>query len=315
MKAVGLYEYGGPEVLKTVELPDPHAGTGEVRIKVRAATVNAADAMLRTGLLKEAYYKDLEPPFIPGMDVAGLIDEVGDDVEQSFGWQVGHEVAAVVNNHGGYGGYSEYVVVPALSVAKKPKDTTFVEAASFLMNALTARVTLNTLALTKGAILGVTGGAGAFGGYVIQLASSEGIRVIADAAEADVELIRSFGASDIVQRGDGVAERFRVLAPNGVDAVADGALLFDKITPAICDGGQIAIVRGWGGDPGRNITVRRINVHNSVTDHKAITQLAGQVEAGVLSLRVAATFLASKAADAHRMLDKGGVRGRIVLEF
>ena len=314
MKAVGIYQYGGPEVLQTIDLPEPHAGPGQVRIRVRAAAVNPADVMLRSGLLRD-YYAGLQPPFIPGMDIAGTIDEVGDGAEQSHGWSVGQDVVAVVDNHGSYGGYSQYVVVLASSVARKPTGSTFVEASTFLMNALTARVALNTLALPAGATLGVTGGAGAFGGYVIQLAAAEGLRVVADAVETDVDLIRSFGASEVVCRGDGVVQRFREIVPAGLDAVADGALLCEQITPAIRNGGQIVVVRFWDGEPGRDITVHQINVRSSVTDDAAIARLAEQVEFGVLTLRVAAVFPADQTVDAHRMLDRGGVRGRIVLEF
>lgn len=311
MKAIGINEYGGPDVLRVVELPDPHPGEGEARIRVRAATVNPADVMLREGLLK-AQYEGLQPPFIPGMDVSGTIDEVGDGVA---GWQVGEEVVAIVDNQGSLGGYSEYVVVPAESIARKPKGKTFVEAASFLMNALTARVALDALSLSDGATLGVTGGAGAFGGYVIQLAADEGIRVVADASDKDVELLRSLGAHDIVARGDDVARRFLDVVPAGLDAVADGAVLTSAVVPAIREGGQLAVVRGWTGDPGRGITVHRVNVRDFATDHAKIARLAEQVEEGTLTLRVAETFPAEQAAEAHRMLERGGVRGRIVLEF
>ncbi|GHO87069.1 zinc-binding dehydrogenase [Dictyobacter formicarum] len=139
--------------------------------------------------------------------------------------------------------------------------------------------------------------------------------MVADAAETDVDLIRSFGASEIVRRGDGMAQRFRNVVSARLDAVADGALLCEQITPAIRNGGQIVVVRFWDGEPGRDITVHRINVRGSVTDHADIARLAEQVESGVLTLRVTAVFPADQAVDAHRMLDRGGVRGRIVLEF
>jgi D-arabinose 1-dehydrogenase-like Zn-dependent alcohol dehydrogenase len=150
---------------------------------------------------------------------------------------------------------------------------------------------------------------------VIQLAAHEGLRVIADAAPADEALIRSFGASDIVPRGKDVAQRIRELVADGVDAVADGALLGAAIVPAIKDGGQIVLVRGWDADPGRAIRAQRINVRQRSTDSKAITLLRENVEAGILSLRVAACYPADQVVEAHRRMDAGSVRGRITLEF
>jgi NADPH:quinone reductase-like Zn-dependent oxidoreductase len=313
VKAVGLYDYGGPEVLRVLEIPTPHAGPGDVRIRVRAAGVNPTDTLLRSGWRRGRW--GAEPPFVPGMDVAGTIDEVGDGVEDSHGWSVGDEVTAIVVPKGNSGGYSEHVVVPADSVTRKPKGTTWAEAASFLMNALTARQALDLLNLPAGATLGVTGGAGAFGGYVIQLAANAGLRVIADSSPADEELIRSFGAHEIVPRGDGVAARFRAVVPGGLDAIADGALLHEQVIPAIRDGGQIAVLRLWEGEAERGITVNPFTVRSYATNAAAINRVREQVESGVLAIRLAATLPYYEAAEAHRRLERGGLRGRVVLEF
>jgi NADPH2:quinone reductase len=313
VKAVGLCDYGGPEVLRVLDIPAPHAGPGEVRVRVRAAGVNPTDTLLRGGWRRGRW--GAEPPFVPGMDVAGTIDEVGDGVEDSHGWFVGDEVAAIVVPKGNSGGYCEHVVVPADSVTRKPKGTTWAEAASFLMNALTARQALDLLDLSAGATLGVTGGAGAFGGYVIQLAANAGLRVIADSSPADEELIRSFGAHEIVPRGDGVAARFRAVVPGGLDAIADGALLFEQVIPAIRDGGQIAVLRLQEGGAERGITVHSFTVRSYATNAAAINQVREQVESGVLAIRLAATLPYYEAAEAHRRLERGGLRGRIVLEF
>ncbi|HYW36076.1 MAG TPA: alcohol dehydrogenase catalytic domain-containing protein, partial [Balneolaceae bacterium] len=115
MYAIGLDHYGGPEVLHTVELPDPQPKAGEIRVKVRAAGINPVDVMVREGALA-ALYAELDPPFVPGMDIAGTIDMIGDDVDQNFRFTVGQEVVGMVDNHGSYGGYSEYVCLPAASV-------------------------------------------------------------------------------------------------------------------------------------------------------------------------------------------------------
>lgn len=316
MKIIGLFNYGGPEVLETIEIAEPHAGIGQVRIRVQAAGINPADVMLREGEL-HGFYPDVVPPFVPGMDIAGTIDEIGDNIDPAFGLTLGDDVVGIVDNLGSYGGYSEYVVLPAASVTHKPTGSTFPEAASFLMNALTARCALDAFSLKPGATLLVTGAAGAFGGYVTQLAASEGLRVIAVASERDEELLRSFGADIVVKRGeaDDLVQRILAIVPEGVDAVADGALLHERIVPVISDNGQIAVVRFWDGDPGRNIKIHPINVRSRATDHAAINRLREQVESGVLTTRVAAAFPASEAVEAHRRLDQGGLRGRLILEF
>lgn len=313
MKAVGLYNYGGPEVLEVLEVPTPHAGPGEVRVRVRAAGVNPTDTLLRSGWQRGRW--GAEPPFVPGMDVAGTIDEVGEGVKNSHEWTVGDEVTAIVVPKGSSGGYSEHVVVPAASVTTKPAGATWAEAASFLMNALTARQALDLLGLPAGATLGVTGGAGAFGGYVIQLAANAGLRVIADSSSADEELIRSFGAQEIVPRGEGIAVRFRTVVPEGLDAIADGALLHDQVIPAIRDGGQIAVLRLWEGQTERGIKVHPFTVRSYATNTAAINRVREQVESGVLAIRIAATLPYYEAAEAHRRLERGGLRGRIILEF
>jgi NADPH:quinone reductase-like Zn-dependent oxidoreductase len=314
MKAIGLAAYGGPEVLIWFELPEPHAGPGEVRVRVRAAGVNPVDAMLRQGLLAAAY-RDVQPPFVPGMEVAGTIDEIGTGVDAGYGLTVGVDVVGLVDSHGSRGGYSEYIVLQAESVTRMPAGTTFSQSASFLNNALTARNALDAFDLAKGSTLLVTGAAGAVGGYLTQLASADGIQVLAVASEADEALVRAFGAHTFIPRGDAVVDRVLATVPGGVDAVADAALLHERILPAIRDGGQLGTFRGWSDDPGRDITVHPLNVRQRAEDHAAIVQLRDQVEAGLLTLRVAETLPMGQAAQAHRKLDRGGLRGRIILEL
>lgn len=318
MKAIGINKYGGPEVLQMLEVPEPHAGAGEVRIRVLAAGINPADVMLRKGVLHE-YYKDLALPFIPGMDVSGIIDEMGDNVDPAYRLTIGEEVVGIVDNKGSYGGYSEFVVLPASSVTRKPGNTSFLNAASFPMNALTARCALDVLKLKPGATLLVTGAAGAFGGYVTQLAAFEGINVIAVASNRDEELLRSFGATVVIQRGEDLVQRIQNIVPEGVDAVADGALLHGKIVPVIRENGQIAVVNPWDGVPGRGITVHPLNVRISLAENKKINKeiarLSELIESGVLTTRVAAVFPATEVVKAHELFDQGGIRGRIILDF
>lgn len=313
MRAVGVVEFGGPEALRVVELPEPHAGPGEVRIRVHAATVNPTDTYTRDGTRAERLRVD-PPPYVPGMDVAGVLDEIGDGVTTGFG--TGDQVMAIVVPAGSRGGYAEYVVVPAASVARSPRGASAAEASTLPMNGLTARLALDRLDLRPGDTLGVTGAAGAFGGYVVQLAKAEGLRVIADASEADEALVRTLGADVVVRRGPDVAERMRQVMPAGLDAVADGAVLDGLISAAVRDGGAIATVRGYDEPaPRRGIRFHPVWVREYAREQAKLDRLRELVEQGRLTLRVAQTFRPEAAAEAHRRLEAGGVRGRLVLEF
>jgi len=183
------------------------------------------------------------------------------------------------------------------------------------MNALTARLSLDQLALKPGQTLAVTGAAGCYGGYVVQLAKAEGLRVIADASAADAQLVRDLGADIVVRRGDDIAVQIRAVAPDGVDGLADGAVQNELAVGAVRDGGAFASVRGWAGNEERGITFHRTMVRNY--DHRSdlLEQLRKQAEAGLVTLRVAATYPMEEAAEAHRRLEAGGTRGRCVIRF
>lgn len=310
MRAVAITSFGGPEVLEVVDLPEPHPGPGEVRIRVAAAAVNPTDTVYRAGWYRRP--ADDAAPDVPGMDAAGVIDEVGEGTS----WSVGDEVMAVVLPTGPHGGaYATQVVVPADSVARIPSGSTLVEASTLPMNGLTARVSLDQLALEPGQTLAVTGAAGAYGGYVIQLAKQDGLTVIADASEADEALVRSLGADEVVRRGDDVADRIRALRPGGVDGLADGAVQDGKVLAAITDGGGLAVVRGWNGPTERDIVLHKTFVSSYAHNQEALDRLRQQVEAGQVTLRVADTYDAADAARAHERLEAGGTRGRLVITF
>jgi NADPH:quinone reductase-like Zn-dependent oxidoreductase len=139
--------------------------------------------------------------------------------------------------------------------------------------------------------------------------------VVADASEDDEALVRALGADVIVRRGDDVAQRIREVMPDGVDGLADGAVLDDKVLAAIKDGGGLAVVRGWNGPIERDITLHKTFVSHYALDHDALDRLRQQVEAGQVTLRVADTYDAADAPQAHRRLEAGGTRGRLVITF
>ena len=312
MRAVGLLEHGGPEALQVVDVPAVSAGPGEVRIAVKAAAVNPTDTMARNGSRADVQKLD-PPPYVPGMDIAGVVDQVGEGV--TTGVQVGDSVIAMVVPKAAHGGYREQIVLDARAVVAAPAGTTHIEACTLPMNGLTARQSLDLLELSRGQVLAVTGGAGAYGGYVIALAKEEGLTVIADAADSDRELIESLGADIVVSRGADLAARIRAHFPDGVDGFADGALLNELALPAVKDGGRLTSVRGFEGDGERGIEVLPTWVRRYDGEYEKLDRLRAQCEAGILKLRVAHVVPPERAAEAHRRLEAGGTRGRMVIVF
>ncbi|HET9691541.1 MAG TPA: NADP-dependent oxidoreductase [Acidimicrobiales bacterium] len=313
MRAVGVVEFGGPEALQVVDVPDPPMRDGHVRIRVHAAAVSPTDTFVRNGARAEAQRAVGPPPYVPGMDAAGVLAEIGPGVETDL--QVGDPVMAIVVPKGSRGGYSEQLVLPADSVVRAPAGASHAEASTLPMNGLTARLALDVLDLPAGSVLAVTGAAGAFGGYVVQLAKADGLTVIADASDADEALVRGLGADVVVGRGDGFAEAVRSHFPDGVDGAADGALLHQLLAPAVKDGGMVVTVRGYGETVDRGVEFRPVWVSEYSRAHDKLDRLRQQVEQGQVTLRVADEIPKERAAEAHRRLEAGGVRGRLVITF
>ncbi|WP_300613617.1 NADP-dependent oxidoreductase [Trebonia sp.] len=311
MRAVGFTEFGDPSVMHIVTLPIPVPGPGQVRVRVAAAAVNPTDLGFRHG---GRHLPDgVTPPYIAGMDLAGVIDEVGPSVS---GWRAGDRVMAAVSPWvSGGGAQAEYRLVSEDQLALVPDGISLEAAATLPMNAMTVRTALDMLALRPGQTLAVTGSAGAVGQYAIQLGAHDGLIVIGDAKPEDAELIRSFGPRHVVERGAGMAAAVRELYPDGVDAVLDAALLGPAILPAVRDGGQLMAVRPFQGEPERDITISLVLVGSHLHEGTRLAQLADLAAKGVLTLRIAELIPAENAAQAHRRLEAGGVRGRLVLTF
>ena len=315
MRGIGVIEFGGPEALQVVDLPEVHAGPGEVRLRVHAATVNPTDTFIRGGARADALRESGPPPYIPGMDAAGVIDEVGPDTETDLA--VGDRVMAMVIPRGSHGAYRESIVLKADAVSRAPAGVSHAEASTLPMNALTARLSLDQLALRPGQTLAVTGAAGCYGGYMVELGKADGLTVIADAADKDVRLVTDLGADIVVPRGADIAEQIRNVCPDGVDALADGAVQNEQTLGAIRDGGGYASVRGWGGPDGgqRGINFHITFVFNYDRRRDLLERLREQVEAGQVTLRVNSTYPADQAAETHRLFKQGGHRGRFVITF
>lgn len=304
-----ITEPGDERVLHVAARQLRDAGPGELRIAVKAAAVNPTDIGLR-----ERGAGDLPPPWIPGMDAAGVVESVGEGVDR---FVAGDEVmAAVMPRRPEGGAQAELIVVPAASVVPIPAGATLPQASTLPMNGLTARLGLELLGLQAGETLALTGAAGLLSSYVIPLAKERALRVVADAKPDDEALVRSFGADVIVPRGEEFCAAVRDTAPDGADALFDTALLGRAAFPAIRDGGAIAVVRGWDdSQPPRGITVRQVWVRTVLERTDWLEHLRELASDGRLALRVAGEYSPEQAAQAQRVTAAGGLRGRAVIVF
>ena len=308
-RAVGIMRPGDTGVLRVIERPVREPGPGEVRLRVRAAAVNPTDISLR-----ELGAEGFPPPWVPGMDAAGMVEAVGGGVDRLA---VGDLVMAAVSPRRAEGGaQSELLVVSAASVVPIPRGATLEEAATLPMNGLTALLALDLLDLRPGQSLAVSGGAGLLASYAIPLARDRGLRVLADARPEDEALVGSFGADTVLARGAGFPAAVRAATAGGADGVLDTALLGGAVLPAIRDGGALAVVRGWSkAEPERGIQIRRVWVRSVLERTEWLEELGRLASQRRLQLRVVSTHPPERAADAHRMLEAGGLRGRAVIVF
>jgi NADPH:quinone reductase-like Zn-dependent oxidoreductase len=276
--------------------------------------VNPTDITFRSGG-RAAQLAGHPAPYVPGVDAAGVVDRFGPDSDGRLA--VDDPVCAFVVPMGpGGGSYAEYIVVPEASVVPAPRGASIWEAATLLLNAATARLALNALALLPGETVAIVGGAGAVGGYAIQLAKAEdGLTVLTNARATDEELVRSLGADLIVETTTDLAAAMRRELPDGVAGLIDGAVLNGAILPAVADGGTLVTLMGWSGPGQRNVSIRPISSFDASTNTALFDHLRQQAQHGTLTLRVADIVPATKAGEAHRRLAAGGVRGRLVLDF
>lgn len=312
MHAVGFTEFGGPGALRILDLPEPKAGPGEAVVRVRASAVNPTDVALRSGALRPLM-AGLAPPFVCGVEFAGHVHELGEGVA---GLRIGQPVIGLVNaRRPGGGAHAELVVVPAASLAPAPASLDLAQAATIPMNALTASMCLDALALPAGSTVLVTGGAGVLGGYTIQLAKRRGLRVVADAFDDDVALLERLGADEIVPRGGAMAQSVRRRHPRGVDGLVDAAALGDAAASAVRDGGGAAIVRA--SRPVTDARLRRsvISVFDRAGDSATLQALSAAAQNGSITPRLGRRLPFAAAAEGHRLVEKGGMRGRVVLVF
>ena len=312
MRAVAFDVFGDQEVLHVTDLPEPEAGPGHVVVKVAAATINPTDVMMRVGK-QAALMTGLRPPFVAGMEFSGHVHALGAAVS---GFRLGQAVMGLVNpRRPERGAHAQYVVVPEASIAAVPDGVDLVAAATLPMNGVTALMSLDMLGLRPGDALLVTGAAGAVGGYVSQIGRSQGLRVVADAGPSDESLVRALGASDVVPRGEGLAAAVRVLFPQGVDGLLDAALLGRAASALVRDGGVAVALRRANPIDDPRLRCLYVSVTEGMADTAKLVRLGELVRTGQLTPRIARTLRPDEAAEGHRLVEGGGLRGRVMLVF
>ena len=298
MKAIQFDRFGETDVLHEADVEVPQPGAGQVRVRVMAAGVNALDGKIRSGVLQAMFPTPL--PVIPGFEVAGVVDALGDGVTDMT---VGDEVVGWSDT----GAYAQYAL--ASTVAPKPANLDWQRAVALPVAGETAERVLNLLGVARGETLLIHGAAGAVGTVAVQLAVARGARVIGTAGTDNQDYVASLGATATVY-GDGLVERVRALAPDGIDAVLDVAgkgALEDSI---ILRGGTDRIVTLADFSAGQlGVTFSKGGGERSADRLAALAQDAAT---GTLVITVTAYPLA-KAATAQQVSDSGHVRGKLVL--
>ncbi|MEU9074996.1 NADP-dependent oxidoreductase [Kitasatospora sp. NPDC004745] len=300
MKAVTVPGFGGPEVLRAAETPDPLPGPGEVRVRVRAAGVQPVDLAVREGFSPPG--ARIEPPFVLGNEFAGVVDRLGPG---SHGWQVGDEVLGfrLLNCH------AEFVTVDTAQLVAKPAAMPWEQAGSLSASGQTAHMALRLLGVGPGDTVLVHGASGGVGTVAVQLARAWGATVIGTAGERNHAYLRGLGAVPVAY-GEGLVERVRAVAPQGVDAAFDaaGRGALEASVELVADRARIGTVVDYPG--AERLGVRGLRAERTAA---RLAELVGLWEAGGLRLEVAEAFPLERAADAHRMVGTGHVRGKVVL--
>ena len=301
-------EHGDADVLVVADVPLPQPGHGEVRIQVHAAGTNPVDA----GNRADGSWAQVSAPFIPGYDVAGTVDSLGDGVTDL---SPGTRVMALTAFPRGQGGYAEYVVVSRDAIASISESTSYQSAAATPLAGGTADEILARLELPQGSRLLVLGASGGVGSFLLQLAALRGLDVVAVGSSRHHDRLRGLGASACVDyaRTDALDA---VLADGHVDAVADlvGGSTISALLPALRDRGQLATIATPEVDidtvVDRNLTVHGVLIAD---DGDRTRRLAALLASGDLVGQVAHAFPFERAAEAHRLLDNGHAGGKIVL--
>ncbi|QDP95959.1 NADP-dependent oxidoreductase [Microlunatus elymi] len=305
MRAIAYEKFGSADVLQPVDLPKPHIGPDTVLVKVKAAAVNPVDYKIREGYLQGLI--DAQFPVVPGWDVAGVVEQPGLDTPE---FQAGDEILAYARADVVSGGtLAEYVAVPVRTAAHKPAELSFEEAAALPLAGLTALQSVRRAGVDAGSTVLVHAAAGGVGSFAVQLARHAGARVIGTGSPDNHDFLRSLGAEPIDYHGDLVASA-RELAPDGFDVILDyvGGTAIDTVPQLLKQGGVVASItdaRARDEFGGQYVWVR--------PDAVDLAELAELAARGVVKIEISEVFDLDHAADAHRAVESGHTRGKVVV--
>jgi len=299
MKAIVVHEYGGPEVLKLEDYPDPVAGPGEVLIRVAASSVNPIDYKRRAGLTKDFY--PMQFPSLIGVDVAGTVVKIGQGVE---GFSIGDHVFAMADNT-----YAELCVVKVAVLAKIPEGLDLIQAAALPLVTVTGNQLLAGTGIKAGQTVMVVGAVGNVGRSAIFTAKSRGATVIAGVLKRQMDEAKTVGADQFAATDDDAA--IANLPP--LDAVADtvGGQTAEKLIAKVKSGGVYASVVPPPQDAAKYPSVKVVHVFSKF-DRKTLEFMAEAVRDGKLVIPISRKMPLSKAAEAQAAAEKGGI-GKILL--
>ena len=304
MRAMAYDHYGDDAVLQYRELPDPKVGPGEVRIRVLRTSVNPVDWKVMSGgldALMDAWF-----PVVPCWDVAGVVETVGIDTPE---FAVGDEVVAYARKDVVHGGTAaELVTMSVRGVARKSSSLSWDQAGGLPLTGLTALQSLDRVGLGAGETILVHGGAGGVGSAAVQLAHARGARVIATASAHNHPYLTGLGVDHPIEYGDGLLERVRALAPEGVDVVVDyvGGVL-DVTLAVLAPGGRHASIADASvlESGGAWVWVR--------PDAAGLALLGELADRGDLTVEVAQVLPLDRLAEAFSLSRQGHTRGKIVV--
>src|SRR6187401_149931 len=304
MKAVYIEQFGGPEVVKYGDLPDPSAGPGQIVVDAFAASVNGADWKVRAGHYGKAAF-----PLVLGRDFSGVVSAVGEGVADL---RVGDEVFGVLEA-GREGAYAEKIAIGAAIVAKKPSSLSHVDAAALALTGLTALCSVeDSLKLKSGETILIQGGAGGVASFAIQLAKHLGARVITTASAANVAYLRGLGADDVI---DYNTTDFTSVVRD-CDAVFDtvGGDVATRSFAVLKSGGRAAFIASGAKAPTpdrSDVTALRPAVGR---DRPHLERIAALYQAGVIRSPEVTVYKLSDAVEATRLSEARHVRGKLVFK-
>ncbi|CAG7606988.1 2-haloacrylate reductase [Paenibacillus solanacearum] len=300
MRAAAFSSFGPAEVLQVMRFADPQAGPGQVRVRVKAAGVQPVDTAVRGGWSGNGF--PVQFPQIVGNEFAGLVDQIGEGV-------TGFALGAGVLGWSVLACYAEYVVVGVDQIALKPEGMSWLEAGALSASGQTAHTALEELGVGAGDRLLVHAAAGGVGTMAVQLAHAAGATVIGTASPRNHDYLRSLGAIPVAY-GEGLAARVRALAPGGVDAAFDavGGEALRVSAELVADKVRIGTIVDYAA--AERLGVRTLRSKRSVHRLNALLDL---YEQGKLGVSIWKSFPLERASDAHKEVETGHVRGKVVL--